>query len=132
MSLPLSRFVPKGLYEVKGEVLIERQIRQLREAGIKEIIVVVGYLKEQFQYLKEKYNVLIIENEDYYRYNNISSIYAARDYLKTAISAVQIIILISMFLKNMFMILTIHVNIPMIMRKNIVLQKQKELYNRNS
>ena len=59
-SLPLSRFVPKGLYEVKGEVLIERQIRQLREAGIKEIIVVVGYLKEQFQYLKENYNVLII------------------------------------------------------------------------
>lgn len=83
-SLPLSRFVPKGLYEVKGEVLIERQIRQLREAGIKEIIVVVGYLKEQFQYLKEKYNVLIIENEDYYRYNNISSIYAARDYLKNS------------------------------------------------
>ena len=81
-SLPLSRFVPKGLYEVKGEILIERQIRQLKEAGIREIIVVVGYLKEQFQYLKEKYGVTIIENEDYYRYNNISSIYAARDYLK--------------------------------------------------
>ncbi len=50
--------------------------------------------------MKEKYNVLIIENEDYYRYNNISSIYAARDYLKTAISAVQIIILISMFFEE--------------------------------
>lgn len=81
-SLPLSRFVPKGLYEIKGEVLIERQIRQLREAGIEEIIVVVGYLKEKFNSLKEKYHVIIVENEDYYRYNNISSLYAAREYLK--------------------------------------------------
>ena len=62
-SLPLSRIVPKGLYVVKGEALIERQIRQLMEAGIKEIIVVVGYLKEQFQYLKEKYGVIIRSEE---------------------------------------------------------------------
>lgn len=81
-SLPLSRIVPKGLYEVKGEVLIERQIRQLLEARVKEIVVVVGYLKEQFDYLRDKYHVILIENEDYYRYNNISSIYAAKEYLK--------------------------------------------------
>lgn len=83
-SFPLSRIVPKGLYVVKGEVLIERQIRQLKEAGIQEIIVVVGYLKEQFQYLKEKYGVIIVENDDYYRYNNISSLYAAKEYLKNS------------------------------------------------
>ncbi len=81
-SLPLSRVVPKGLFEVKGEVLIERQIRQLKEAGIEQIIVVVGYLKEKFEYLKEKYQVILVENEDYYRYNNISSLYAAKEYLK--------------------------------------------------
>lgn len=83
-SLPLSRYVPKGLYVVKGEVLIERQIRQLIEAGIKEIVIVVGYLKEQFQYLHDKYGAVIIENNDYYRYNNISSIYAAKNYLKNS------------------------------------------------
>lgn len=83
-SLPLSRIVPKGLFVVKGEVLIERQIRQLLEAGIQEIIVVVGFLKEQFQYLKEKYGVTIVENEDYYRFNNISTLYAAKDYLKNS------------------------------------------------
>lgn len=83
-SLPLSRIVPKGLYEVRGEVLIERQIRQLQEMGIKEIIVVVGYLKEKFAYLKEKYGVILIENDDYYRYNNISSLYAAKAYLKNS------------------------------------------------
>lgn len=81
-SLPLSRIVPKGLYKVKGEILIERQIKQLIEAGISEIIIVVGYLKEKFDYLREKYNVKLVYNEDYYRYNNISSIYAAKEYLK--------------------------------------------------
>lgn len=83
-SLPLSRFVPKGLYEVKGEKLIERQIKQLMEAGIQEIVVVVGYLKEQFQYLEEKYGVIIVDNDDYYRYNNVSSLYAAKDYIKSS------------------------------------------------
>ena len=83
-SLPLSRYLPKGLFEVRGEILIERQIEQLLESGIKEIIVVVGYLKEKFAYLKEKYDVIIIENDDYYRYNNISSIYAAKEYLKNS------------------------------------------------
>lgn len=83
-SLPLSRYVPKGLYMVCGEVLIERQIRQLQEAGIGEIVVVVGYLKEKFAYLAEKYGVILVDNPDYYRYNNISSLYAARDYLKNS------------------------------------------------
>lgn len=83
-SLPLSRTVPKGLYEVRGEVLIERQIKQLQQAGIQEIVVVVGYLKEKFSYLKEKYGVVLIENDDYYRYNNISSLYAAKEYLKNS------------------------------------------------
>ena len=40
---PLSYERPKGLLEVKGEVLIERQIRQLKEAGVDDITVVVGY-----------------------------------------------------------------------------------------
>ena len=51
---PLSYERPKALIEVKGEILIERQIRQLQEVGIREIIVVVGYKKEDFMYLQEK------------------------------------------------------------------------------
>lgn len=83
-SLPLSRVVPKGLYKVRGEILIERQIKQLKEVGINEIIVVVGYLKEKFEYLEEKYGVILVENNDYYRYNNISSIFVAKEYLKNS------------------------------------------------
>ncbi|WP_288155380.1 NTP transferase domain-containing protein [uncultured Sharpea sp.] len=40
---PLSYEKPKGLVEVKGEVLVERQIRQLREAGIEDIVLITGY-----------------------------------------------------------------------------------------
>lgn len=55
---------PKGLFCVKGEILIERQIRQLQEAGISDIYVVVGYMKEKFFYLEKKYGVKIIINID--------------------------------------------------------------------
>lgn len=79
---PLSQKVPKALTPVKGEVLIERQIAQLREAGIQEIYVVVGYKKEQFYYLREKWGVHLVENKEYETRNNHSSIYAARNYIR--------------------------------------------------
>lgn len=79
---PLSYERPKALIEVRGEVLIERQIRQLREAGIRQIVVVVGYQKEQFLYLRDKFGVEIVENNDYLTRNNNASIYAAKDFLR--------------------------------------------------
>ena len=45
---PISYEIPKALIKVRGEVLIERQIQQLKVAGIQEIIIVVGYKKELF------------------------------------------------------------------------------------
>ncbi len=78
---PVSLETPKSLVPVKGEILLERQIRQLQEAGISEIIVVTGYRHEQFRYLKDKYGVILVHNPEYLSRNNHSSIYAARDYL---------------------------------------------------
>lgn len=80
--IPVSYEFPKGLTVVKGEVLIERQIRQLHEAGVKEVIVVVGHMLEKFFYLKEKYNVKLVVNNEYKTRNTHSSVFAARDYLK--------------------------------------------------
>ena len=51
---PLSYERPKALIEVRGEILIEREIKQLKDAGIDEIILVTGYMKEQFGYLTDK------------------------------------------------------------------------------
>ena len=78
---PISYERPKALIEVKGEILIERQIRQLQEAGIDDIIVVVGYKKEQFLYLADKFGVKIVENRDYLTRNNNASIYAVKEFL---------------------------------------------------
>ena len=81
---PISYEKPKALIEVKGEVLIERQIRQLREAGIQQIIVVTGYKAEQFSYLAEQFDVLLVHNPDYLTRNNHSSLYEVRKYLKNS------------------------------------------------
>ena len=80
--VPLTFETPKGLLEVFGEPMVERQIKQLKSAGITDIAVIVGYMKEKFEYLTDKYGCTIIYNPDYENKNNISSIYAARDFLK--------------------------------------------------
>lgn len=71
---PLSYEKPKALLRVKGEILIERQICQLREAGITDITIVVGFMAEKFYYLQEEYGINIVLNADYNLYNNTSSI----------------------------------------------------------
>ena len=81
---PLSYERPKALFEVRGEILIERQIRQLQQAGVPQIILVLGYKKEQFAYLQDKFGVILVENPDYLHRNNHSSLYAVRDFLKNS------------------------------------------------
>ncbi len=78
---PLSFEKPKGLIRVKGEVMIERQILQLQAAGICDITLVVGYKKEKMFYLADKFHVKIVVNDDYYRYNNPSSLIRVADQL---------------------------------------------------
>lgn len=79
--MPLSNVMPKGLFKIKGEILIEREIRQLIEAGINDIYVITGFKADMFSYLEEKYGVKFIHNADYDKYNNISSLYAAKEYI---------------------------------------------------
>jgi len=50
--VPLSIEKPKGLLKVRDEVLIERQIKQLKSAGISDIVIVLGYMKESFFILR--------------------------------------------------------------------------------
>lgn len=78
---PFTYEKPKGLFRVKNEVLIERQIRQLKEAGIDKIVVVVGYMKEKFFYLEEKFGVRLIPNNSFLENGNLYSLYTAREFL---------------------------------------------------
>ena len=83
--VPLTLEKPKGLLVVKDEVLIERQIEQLQAAGIREIVIVLGYKKEAFFYLERKYEGLkIIINPQFNTKNNPHTLYLAQKYLKNS------------------------------------------------
>ena len=77
--VPINLETPKALLEINGEALIERTIKQLREVGIKNIYVVVGFLKERFEYLIDEYDVELIVNEEYATKNNLHSLALVAD-----------------------------------------------------
>ena len=79
--VPINYSLPKALLEVRGERLIERVIRQLHEVGITEISVVVGFMKESFEYLIDAFGVDLVVNPNYASRNNSYSLRLALDRL---------------------------------------------------
>ena len=83
---PLTFETPKPLIEVNGTRMIDTVIDALHKNKITEIYIVVGYLKEKFEVLHQKYEGLtLIENPYFDTCNNISSLYVAREHIKNAI-----------------------------------------------
>lgn len=83
---PLTFEIPKPLIKVNGKRMIDTVIEGLHSNGIREIYVVVGYLKEQFSELPFQYPGLeLIVNPYYDSCNNISSLYVAREHLGDSI-----------------------------------------------
>lgn len=72
--LTTSMNIPNGLLKIHGEVLIERLIRQLHEVGIYNIDIIIGFLKEKYTYLKDKYKVNLIYNSNHAAKNTIHSL----------------------------------------------------------
>ena len=79
--VPINQNKPKALLTVDGKPLIERQIEQLVEAGVKDITIVIGYMKEAFDYLTDKYGVKLVYNRDYAEKNNLFSLNCVADSL---------------------------------------------------
>ena len=82
--VPINTEITKGLLEIHGEPLIERIIKQLHEVEIKEIYVVVGFLKERYEYLIDMYGVELIVNPDYAIKNNLYSVKMVANHLDNA------------------------------------------------
>lgn len=72
--VPINMDCPKGLLTVDGEHLIDRLIKQLKEKGINDITVVVGFMKEKYEYLIDTFGVKLVYNKDYSTKNNLHSL----------------------------------------------------------
>ena len=83
--VPITLNTPKPLVRVKGTRMIDTLLDAVVAAGIEEIIIVRGYLGEQFDQLRYKYpNIKFVENPFYNEANNISSALLVRDLLQNA------------------------------------------------
>lgn len=80
--VPINMETPKGLLQIEGEPLIERQIKQLHEVGITDISIIVGFMKEAYEYLIDKYDVKLIVNTSYAEKNNLHSLALASAKIK--------------------------------------------------
>ena len=76
--VPINQVKPKALLEIDGKPLIERLIEQLFEKNITDITLVVGYMKESFDYLIDKYSVKLVYNKNYAIKNNLHSLNCVR------------------------------------------------------
>lgn len=79
--IPFTYDVPHGLLVVRGEPLVERQIKQLKNVGIDDITVVVGYLGQQFDYLIDKFDVSIVKNPSFKERDLLSGLRLIKDRL---------------------------------------------------
>ena len=80
---PLTLHTPKCLLKVGERTLLQRSMDALIEAGIREFVIVTGYLHEQIEdFVRETYGesikVCFIHNKDYETTNNIYSLWLAR------------------------------------------------------
>lgn len=75
--VPINMDCPKGLLTVDGEHLIDRLIKQLKEKQINDITVVVGFMKEKYEYLIDTFGVKLVYNKDYATKNNLHSLNCA-------------------------------------------------------
>lgn len=79
---PVTFEMPKPLIPVNGKRIIDTGIEALRENGVRDIYIVTGYKKEKFyEIYGDAPDIHIVENPDYLKGNNITSIYYARQYL---------------------------------------------------
>lgn len=83
--VPITLNTPKPMVRVHGKRIIETLLDAVLAAGIEEIVIVRGYLGEEFDLLLKKYPMIrFIENPDYANSGTIASVYHARHFLENA------------------------------------------------
>lgn len=80
----ITTVLPKALIPINGKPMIEQNIECMIEAGLSRLIMMVGYKREMFAYLVDKYQnqieIIQVLNPKYQDYNTFSTIYYASNY----------------------------------------------------
>jgi len=80
--MPFTEDRPKGLIEIEGIPIIERQVAFFRERGVEKITIVTGHRAERFADLVARHpDIALVHNDKYDIWNNIYSMYLVRDRL---------------------------------------------------
>lgn len=77
----ITKNVPKSLFRIKGTSLLERNISYMFEAGFNRVLVVVGYMSDEFEFLKDMYadyDLRMLYNSEFASSNTVSSLYQAK------------------------------------------------------
>lgn len=82
--VPINNEISKGLLKIEDETLVERMIKQLNEKNIFNIYIVVGFMKEYYEYLIDQYGVKLLYNGQYKDKDNLFSVYKAINYLENS------------------------------------------------
>ncbi len=73
-----TRKLPKGLLDINGKTLLERQIQILKKQNIEDIIMIVGPHKDKFQFKNIKY----VEDVEFEKHDVLLSLMAAKNEIK--------------------------------------------------
>ncbi len=80
--MPLTQNTPKPLLDLgNGKTILEAQLDALEECGLKEVVLVVGYLAEQIEAKIKKYKdfkITTIYNPFYEMSSNLATLWMAR------------------------------------------------------
>lgn len=78
----LARGMPKGFISLGEEIIIEESIKKILLLGIKEILIVTGYMDSFYEQLKDKFNsITTIKNERFADSGTMHSLFCARNFI---------------------------------------------------
>jgi choline kinase len=90
---PLTETTPKCLVEVGGIPILINTLNHLANAGIREVVLVIGYLGDQIKQEIGSYykgtQVTYIENREFAETNNMYSLWLAREHLSQGVLLVE-------------------------------------------
>ncbi len=76
--------MPKGFIILRGKTLVELSIENLLAVGVKEILIVTGFLDHFYEELKGKYScITTVKNKDFEKSGTMYSLFCARNLISS-------------------------------------------------